>query len=71
VLSGAPETARERLGDDLFSWDGKTKVAESLTVLTGVSGQKAARPHLDLFGRNAFIQSARSRAAYAKLQWFC
>ena len=71
VLSGAPRKAGERLGDDLFNWDGKTKTAESLTVPTGVSGQKSARPHLDEFGKSAFIQSAWSRAAYAKLEWFC
>ena len=66
-----PERARERLVDDLFSRDEKTKAAGSLAVPTGVSGQKSARSHLDEFGKSAFIQSARSRAAYAKFQWFC
>jgi hypothetical protein len=34
-----PAWARERLGDDLSSRDGKTKAAESLTVPTGAPGQ--------------------------------
>jgi hypothetical protein len=51
--------------------DEKTKAAGSLAVPTGAAGQKSAQPYLDKFKESAFIQSARSRAAYAKLQWFC